>query len=326
MTAQHIVNISGGKDSTATYLLALERGRPFRAIMADTGHEAEQTIEYAQRLGERTGGPAVEFIRADFSASIETKRKFVEMKWREQGVPEDTVLRALAALQPTGIPFLDLCIWKGRFPSSKRRFCTEYLKERPVFDQVVGPALLAGRVVQWLGIRRDESPGRANAQMFQRVRWDDRHDMLYYRPLIHWTVEDVFALHRKHGLEPNPLYLQGMGRVGCWPCIMARKAELAEIARRFPEAFERLVEWERIVAEASKRGAATFFAGDVTPEGARMAAAGISGARGGPQYPGAMAVAEWAKTDRGGRQFNLLTWLEDQDEGHECTSHFGLCE
>lgn len=29
---QHIVNISGGKDSTACYLLALQRGKPFRAV------------------------------------------------------------------------------------------------------------------------------------------------------------------------------------------------------------------------------------------------------------------------------------------------------
>lgn len=322
---QHFVNVSGGKDSTATYLLALDRGKPFRAIMADTGHEAEQTMEYAQRLGERTGGPAVEFVRADFSAGMETKRKFVETKWRERGVPEDTVLRALAALRPTGIPFLDLCIWKGRFPVSKTRFCTEELKAKPL-DKIISEALLSGRVTQWLGIRRDESLRRANAPMFQRVRFDDRHDMLLFRPLIHWTADDVFALHRRHGLEPNPLYLQGMSRVGCWPCIFARKSELAEIARRYPEAFERLVEWERLVAEASKRGAATFFAGDVTPEGARMSAQGISGARGGPQYPGAMAVAEWARTDRGGRQFNLMTWAADMDDGLSCSSQYGLCE
>lgn len=38
LTVQNIVNISGGKDSTATYLLAIERGRPFRAVWA--AHEA----------------------------------------------------------------------------------------------------------------------------------------------------------------------------------------------------------------------------------------------------------------------------------------------
>ena len=36
---------------------------------------------------------------------------------------------------------LDLCLWKGRFPSRKAQFCTEFLKERAVFDSVVGPAL-----------------------------------------------------------------------------------------------------------------------------------------------------------------------------------------
>lgn len=40
---QHLVNVSGGKDSTATYLLGLESGRDFRAVFADTGNEHELT-------------------------------------------------------------------------------------------------------------------------------------------------------------------------------------------------------------------------------------------------------------------------------------------
>ena len=82
--SQHIVNVSGGKDSTACYLLALERGRPFRAVMADVGaNEHPETRAYAERLPERTGGPAVEVVRADFSAEIARKRRFIETKWRE---------------------------------------------------------------------------------------------------------------------------------------------------------------------------------------------------------------------------------------------------
>ena len=34
-SVQHLVNVSGGKDSTAVYLRALELGRPFRAVFAD---------------------------------------------------------------------------------------------------------------------------------------------------------------------------------------------------------------------------------------------------------------------------------------------------
>jgi 3'-phosphoadenosine 5'-phosphosulfate sulfotransferase (PAPS reductase)/FAD synthetase len=350
--AQHFVNISGGKDSTAVYLLALRRSRPFRAIMADTGHEHPATVEYAERLAERTGGPRVEMVRADFSAEIARKRRYVETAWREEGVPEATIERALAALVPTGIPMLDLCLWKGRFPSRKAQFCTEFLKERAVFDSVVGPALLDGPAVQWLGVRRDESRNRAQAPFTQRVRFDDRHDMALFRPLIHWTAENVFAFARAHGLEPNPLYLQGMGRVGCFPCINAGKYELAAIGRRHPWAIDRLLEYEAAVMAASKRGIATFFAADKTPEGAglskglkRRAVADTRRAHPdlepdgkefdrarqrrlselcvGADWPQADAVFRWATTARGGRQFDLLTW---GDEGLSCSSQYGLCE
>lgn len=329
MRPQHIVNVSGGKDSAACYLLAVERGRPFRAVMADTGNENEATTEWVARLHERTGGPAVEVFRADFAPQIARKRVFVETKWREKGVPEETIQRALAVLHPTGNPFLDLCVWKGRFPSRKAQFCTEFLKRDVMDRQVVEPAIaMHGRVVQWIGVRRDESLNRANTPMFRRyTAFGGR--VLNYSPLIYWKAEDCFAIAKRHGLPPNPLYQQGMGRVGCFPCINASKAELAQIGRRYPEAVERLMEWEAVVADASKRGAATFFASDVTPDGAALGA--MLKAKGGASaeesaalpWPDARQVFDWAKTTRGGKQYDLLGLADD---GLSCSSQYGLCE
>lgn len=325
MGISHIVNISGGKDSTACYLLALARGRPFRAIMADTGNEHSQTMDYARALGGMTGGPEVELVAADFSDRIARKRHVVETKWRRDGVPEAWIDRALEALRPTGNPFPDLCIWKGRFPSRRAQFCTEFLKQEAVWKGVLRPALGRGPVVQWLGVRRDESHARRHAPMFRRLRTRGLATLLTYSPLVHWTAENCFELAKAHGVPPNPLYLEGMGRVGCFPCINASKRELKEIARRYPEAFERIEMWEALVAEASKRGAATFFASDTTPEGAAMARTGITGGRDGPSFPRASQVAQWARTDRGGRQFN---WVLDAeaDAGLSCSSQYGLCE
>ena len=351
---QHFVNVSGGKDSTAVYLLALRRGRPFRAIMADTGHEHPATLDYVEQLPDRTGGPRIELVRADFSAEIARKRRHVETAWRTDGVPEATVERALAALVPTGIPMLDLCLWKGRFPSRRAQFCTEFLKQRAVHDACVGPALRQGVVVQWLGVRRDESRNRALAPFTQRVRQKGCHDMLLFRPLIHWTAANVFALIRAHGLEPNPLYLQGMGRVGCFPCIHAGKDELAAIGRRFPWAIDRLLEYEAAVMAASKRGIATFFAADKTPEGAALARhlkrraltetrrahpdldpasrdfaraqqKRLSALCSDATWPRADSVFRWATTARGGRQYDLLQW-NGEDEGLSFSSQYGLCE
>lgn len=360
MTApQHIINISGSKDSAACALLAAERGKPFRLVMADTGNENQITLDYANQVAAFVGKP-LEVVRADFTARIAAKREIVEMEWPKHGVPADRVERALAILVPTGIPFLDLCIWKGRFPSRKAQFCTEYLKSDAIRQAVIDPALAVGPVVQWLGVRRDESLARRNSPMFKKVRQTGPHDMVLFRPIIHWTAQNVFSYAAARGLPPNPLYLQGMGRVGCFPCINAGKGELREIARRYPEAVERIAEWEEIAAAASKRGAGTFFASDVTPEGAamgrevkRLAARRVHNARpdlrqpqtpekvrerdraiamaaadisAGMPWPKAQEVFRWAKTDPGGRQFNLLDHAFADDEGLFCSSQYGLCE
>lgn len=326
---RHVVNISGGKDSAACALLAADRGRPFELWMADTGNEHPATVSYAHDVAKFVGQP-LNIARADFTAQIEKKRAYVREKWPEKGVPDEVVMRALYALQPTGNPFLDLCIWKGRFPSRKAQFCTEFLKQKAVEDAIVGPALESSPICQWLGVRRDESLNRRNAPMFQRVRRVDKpHNMLLFRPIIHWTAQDVFAFAKAKGLRPNPLYKLGFGRVGCFPCINASKGELAQIGRIFPEVVERLTEWEAIVAAASKRSKATFFASDVTPEGAAIGAA--ARAKGGltpeessaTKWPDASQVFDWAKTSRGGRQYSLLGLADD---GLSCSSQYGLCE
>lgn len=309
MKPQHIINVSGGKDSTAAYLLALERGVPFRAVFADTGNEHPATYEYVASLHERTGGPAVETVRADFARLMAGKARFIAEKWPAAGVPQARVDRALELMKPTGNPYLDLCIWKGRFPSRMAQFCTEELKVLPITEQVVLPALRQGPVLQWLGIRADESANRRKQPRF------NRHDSGSYlwRPIFTWTVDDVWAMHRKHGITRNPLYDQGMNRVGCMPCVNCAKGELREIAERWPEQVERIAEWEQIVAEASKRGAATFFAAVTDPMDADRPGT----------YAGIRTLVEWSRTSRGGRQYGMFF---AEQTGGGCNNELGLCE
>lgn len=305
---QHLVSVSGGKDSTATYLRALELDRPFRAVFADTGNEHELTYEYVSRLAERTGGPVVEVVRADFTAGLARHRAYILAKWPEQGISDAIVQEAADLNTPTGNPYLDLCVLKGRFPSRKAQFCTEELKQIPITTEVVLPMLKNGPVLQWLGIRADESASRAKQPRF------NRHDSGSYvwRPIFRWTVEDVWAQHRRHGLLPNPLYAKGFGRVGCMPCINCRKGEVRLIADLYPDHVARIRRWEAIVAAASKRRASTFFAGVTDPMDADREG-----------YAGIDTIVEWSRTGRGGRQFDVFFQAQ---AGGGCTSDLGLCE
>ncbi|MEO7326519.1 MAG: phosphoadenosine phosphosulfate reductase family protein [Dokdonella sp.] len=176
MTTQHLVSVSGGKDSTAVYLRAIESGREFRAVFADTGNEHEITYEYLARLHERTGGPKVETVRADFSKQLAQHRDYLLREWPKQGISDAIVQQAAALHEPTGNPYLDLCISKGRFPSRMAQFCTGELKEIPITTQVVAPMLKAGPVLQWLGIRADESRHRAGITSIRCRRRQSTHD------------------------------------------------------------------------------------------------------------------------------------------------------
>lgn len=313
----NMVSVSGGKDSTAILLLAIERGvESLRPVFADTGNEHQATYDYLGYL-EQALGITITRAKADFSQQLIRKREVTMEKWRKDGVSEETIERAQAALTPSGNPFLDLCMWKGRFPSSKARFCTEELKVLPITEQVVWPLLREfDQIESWQGIRWDESLARAS--YVEREGIEPDHERVFaYRPILSWTAEQVFAFHDKHKIKPNPLYSQGMGRVGCMPCINARKSELREIANRFPEVIERLAEWESLVSIASKWGSGTFFCATTDPTASDDD--DIT-----HETHGIRRMVDWARTDRGGRQRNLLA--SDASEPSQCSSIYGLCE
>lgn len=313
----HVVSLSGGKDSTATALMAIElHGREnCRFVFADTGNEHEATYEYALRYLPYELGITVDVVCASFEDEFATKR--ANLARLAAGEPESAVYgarkfayawtreaaaRALELLQPTGNPYLDMCMLKGGFPSRVRQYCTEYLKRNPLTEYSLGLIDDGYFVESWQGVRADESESRSRLPYYE---FRGGHYAVY-RPILRWRVEDVFEAHAVAGIRPNPLYRQGMSRVGCMPCINASKAEIREIARRFPEHIERIAEWERLVSAVCRpRPDVTFF---------HVEKAGVAGV--------AHAV-EWAKTTRGGRQYDLLA---DASPATACSSSYGLCE
>jgi len=219
--------------------------------------------------------------------------------------------RALAALVPTGNPFLDLCIWKGHFPSRTAQFCTEELKRNVAVAYQLDLVDAGYTVVSWQGVRRDESVNRRDAKRFELIG----PGMYAYRPWVDATAADVFAYCHAHGIQPNPLYRQGQTRVGCMPCINCDKEQIRQTNARFPESLQEKAEWEARVSLASKRGFSTFFNKELH--------AGNWNDRRVHEANRIENVIRWAHTSRGGRQLDMLAGLI---EPTACSSAYGLCD
>jgi 3'-phosphoadenosine 5'-phosphosulfate sulfotransferase (PAPS reductase)/FAD synthetase len=314
----HVISVSGGKDSAATAIVALETmpHESLRFIFCDTGNEHESTYEYLGYMGNHLG-IQIETIRADFSEDMARKRRYIMEKWPLKGVPMANCERAAAAMVPTGIPMLDLCLMKGRFPATRSAFCTQELKTKPAVEWQLN-LIDSGQceaVWSWQGVRIDESQSRRKRlscpvhPSFHKSFEAQGAGIYTYRPILRWSAADVFEAADLYGLKPNPLYLLGMTRVGCMPCINAGKDEILEISKRFPEHIDRIEAWEAAVAKASKRMEASFF-----PDPDRDAHLNKRGIRN---------VVEWSKTQRGGQ---LMDFIRINNEPKACESAYGLCE
>jgi len=91
-------------------------------------------------------------------------------------------------------------------------------------DNCCGQAKVAGLerglegAEAWItGVRREQSPTRADAEFVER---DEKRDMWKYNPLADWTERDVWRYIHEHDLPYNPLHDQGYASIGCVPCTL----------------------------------------------------------------------------------------------------------
>lgn len=208
--------------------------------------------------------------------------------------------------------FYALAMHKGRFPSLCARFCTTELKMIPTRDHCFTISNLGYAVLLHSGVRAAESAERA---ALPNREFDNFYAFEVYRPLLKWSLEDVWAIHARYGLKPNPLYGFGAKRVGCLPCIMSRKAEVRNIAHRWPERIDMIRDHENNFPN----GYSSFFARDKVPE--RFRTKEVETASG---WQGKVAsiddVVTWSMTGKHAKG------TAPGDDAGTCPSSMGACE
>ncbi len=90
--------------------------------------------------------------------------------------------------------------------------CCKLRKVGPLF------AALENYEVWFTGLRRVQSPTRANLQMADRFPLPSGKQLLKISPLAYWSDKEVWTFARAHGIPLLPLYDAGYTSIGCQPC------------------------------------------------------------------------------------------------------------
>ena len=275
-----IVPISGGKDSQAALLWAIEKYglKSLVGIFCDVKWEAQETYMHIDYLVEKSG----------ISFEVLSSEKYDGM--------------------------VDLAVKKGRFPSSTARFCTEELKVKPMIDYILS---LEESIILVDGIRADESEKRSKMlpdcrffkyyfephttnsiivsnfknlkkkpSLVQRKKyekalsrlakgkedpkyftyrkkdvfeWCSKYDESLIRPHFNINADEVIYFSLNRGYEINPRYFKGYSRVGCDPCIMEGIEEFSITVEFSPETIDK-------IRKAEIRADSSFFPPDKIPK------------------------------------------------------------
>ena len=84
----------------------------------------------------------------------------------------------------------------------------------------VGPLFgaLEGYDIWFTGLRRDQSPSRANLQHIEPFTMKSGKVLQKVSPLATWTTKDVWQYAKAHDIPLLPLYELGYSSIGCEPC------------------------------------------------------------------------------------------------------------
>ena len=257
---KYLLSISGGKDSTAMILYMREiAARDVDYVFMDTGWEDTQTYQY------------LNYLETKLDISINRIRSNVEIKPEYQEVYNE----CLDLMGREYSDFVALILNKGMFPSGAFKWCTIHLKIEP-FQKFINE--IDYEPVSCVGIRKEESKRRSN---YSEYEYNEGFDCWVWRPLIDWKEQEIINIHKRHSIKPNPLYLKGSSRVGCYPCIYSNKGELSEliIDHNHVKVIRKL---EDFVSQRRNKEV-TFFRGGRIDD-----------------------ILDWSRTSRGGKQYFLF--------------------
>jgi 3'-phosphoadenosine 5'-phosphosulfate sulfotransferase (PAPS reductase)/FAD synthetase len=242
------IGVSGGKDSqaaalaTIAYLDSVGHGGPRLLIHADLG-----SVEWKDSF------PVCERLAGHLDIGLVTVRRKaggLMERWESRWQSSKDRWEALSTV--TLVP-----CWS----TPSMRFCTSELKTHPITAEL--KRRFKGQpIINVTGVRRAESAARSKSTV---SAWDADRRILTWRPIVDWSVDEVFAAIDASGLDPHPAYrVFGMSRVSCRWCIMSNIDDMVAAAAQ-PEGHDLYRRQVTLEADSTFAFQGSRWLGDVAP-------------------------------------------------------------
>lgn len=214
----HVVDFSGGKDSTCMLLKMIEEKMPIDCVLfCDTTLEFKQMYEHIDKVERETG---IKITR------IRPRDPFEYLMFDKpvkRGENSPVKIRYGAGIKGYG--------WAG----PKQRWCTKELKDRPR-ERFLNAFKPYYEIKHYIGLAADEQ---------YRLERKNNQNPNHIHPLADWgmTEADCLEYCYKKGYNWGGLY-EHFKRVSCWCCPLQSLDDLRKLRLHFPDMWEKLMEWD----------------------------------------------------------------------------------
>ncbi|HEU01814.1 MAG TPA: phosphoadenosine phosphosulfate reductase, partial [Aurantimonas coralicida] len=165
--------------------------------------------------------------------------------------------------------FLSMVENRRMFPPPKNRQCTSDLKQGPINREIArhlkANPRFRGQVVDCIGIRAQESPGRAKKDALVNDSRRERdakasrgaklakaaagREWWTWLPIHDFSIDEVWKTIEAAGQKRHYAYELGMSRLSCCFCIMSNASDLTTAAMAMPDLYREYVETERRIGQ-----------------------------------------------------------------------------
>ncbi len=199
---KYLVSFSGGKDSCVVLELIIRSNLDFCTLFIDTGIEMPETLHYVKNILSKLRRYFTDSVReeivSDYKVSVSDHGIIVK-------VPNN---RFWLGVKKLGYPGMD---W---------RWCCKTNKLAPT--RIAINEFLNEIKVSFGGIRRYESFQRSKEGKVSRNIWTGQINAY---PIYEWRALETWLYVLWRRIPVNPLYGEGLMRIGCYPCPFSHMAD-----------------------------------------------------------------------------------------------------